>query len=153
MPKNRERHDLQPYPINNTIAVTPDDVAFAIAQDSYNCAIVRAVQRQFPDAVYVRATTKVIAWSDEVTDERYVYPTPVNAVEQIIKPLDTGEEVKPIRITLRNGQVRSIDHRENRREIRPRERVRDAAKPPAQRTSTHWSHKNYDRFVPGKNGA
>lgn len=77
------------------ITITPEDIAWGEAQNSGRCAIVRAIQREVPDAVRVIANTKNIAFSLERDDYRYTFDTPEEAIENIIKPFDLGLPVTP----------------------------------------------------------
>lgn len=45
------------------IEITPEDEAWAIQQNRYNCAVVRCIQRKIPSAIFVRADAKEIAWT------------------------------------------------------------------------------------------
>jgi hypothetical protein len=120
------RKDLQPYPVNVTLAITKEDIDFGIAQDSASCAIACAIYRTYPDALRVRVNRKTISWSDAATDVRYVYPTPPRADANIIRPFDLGlkDQVRAQRFTLTGGQFRDIDHHAGRRKTE-RERARD----------------------------
>lgn len=93
---------------DRTYRVNDEDIANAVAADQWNCAIVCAIQRQVPDAMRVTANKKHIAYS--VGETRFIFPTPPDAVEKIIKPLDTGQEVKPMTIRLQNGRARPVVH-------------------------------------------
>lgn len=152
----RGSHDLQPYPVSVTLAVTREDLEFGLAQDSYSCAIACAIYRTFPDATRVRVTSKTIAWSDHTTDIRYVYPTPPRVDDRVIKPFDTGEECKPTRFTLTDGQTRPVNHRGSREErAKVRKQKRDN---PDQYNKNHYpkgyvdpkhpSSRIYERYVP-----
>lgn len=74
------------------VTIKPEDQLYAQRQDRYNCAIVRAIQREYPDALFVRADTEVIAFSEG--NHRYEFVTPDNMVEKVIKPFDV--ENKPM---------------------------------------------------------
>jgi hypothetical protein len=150
--KTVARNDLQPYPVSQSFRLTQEDIDFGVAADSYNCALVRMIQRTIPSAVYVRVNMKEMSWSDEKTDERYFYPTPPRLVNKVIKPFDSGETeaLKPISITLTGGQFRLVDHKD-RSKSRPADRKRDAQT--TDRSSTHWTHRAYERYVPNANGA
>jgi len=94
------------------IRVSADDIEHAKARDQHNCAIVRAIQRKYPEAIRVRANTEHIGFS--IGEERYTYPTPPEAIEAIIKPLDTGHIPEPATIRLRNGKVKPVEHNTDR---------------------------------------
>ena len=105
------------------INVNDEDIAHARARDQHNCAIVRAIQRKYPDAVRVRANTEHIGFS--IGEERYTYPTPPEAIEVIIKPLDTGHIPEPATIRLRNGKVKPVQHNTDRALLAERRRWRE----------------------------
>lgn len=77
------------------VTIQPEDIAWAEAQNSGRCAIVRAIQRELPDAVRVIANTKIIAFSLDTEDYRYTFPTPQEAIDNIIKPFDLGQTIEP----------------------------------------------------------
>jgi hypothetical protein len=155
------RNDLQPYPVAVTLAVTEEDIRFGLAQDSYSCALAHAIYRTFPSAMRVRVTKKTIGWSDEDNGVRYIYPTPPLADERVIRPNDTGGEVKPTRIRLTGGQFREVQHK-NKRETREQMRKMKHDDPDAyERIARHRTYKRpvgdtgprgssrvYDRYVP-----
>jgi hypothetical protein len=69
------------------IEVTPGDIQYAIRHNRYNCAIVRSIQRAFPDAQRVRVDKEVISFSLD-DDRRYTWNTPNSAIENVIRPFD-----------------------------------------------------------------
>lgn len=149
-------HDLQPYPVNVTLAVTKEDIEFGLAQDSYSCAIACAIYRTFPDAMRVRVTSKTIAWSDASTDIRYVYPTPPRVDEKVIRPFDTHQDVNPTRMVLTGGQTRPVNHRSDNRAIRRqarkqkrdnREQYERSHKPSGYVDPKHPASRIYERYV------
>lgn len=93
---------------DRTYRVNGDDIANAVSSDQWNCAIVCAIQRQVPDAIRVRANKDSIAYT--VGETRFSFPTPPDAVEKIIQPLDEGREVKPTVIRLVNGRAKPVVH-------------------------------------------
>lgn len=97
---------------DRNIPVMAEDIQHAVARDQHNCAIVRAIQRRYPESIRVRANTKYIGFT--IGEERYTYPTPPEAIEAIIKPLDTGTVPEPITVRLRAGKVRPVEHKDNR---------------------------------------
>lgn len=76
------------------VTVTRDDILWAKQQNRWNCAIVRAIQRQMPEATFVRVDAEKIAYTEN--GHRYFHPTPQIAIDKVIKPFDEGREVKPI---------------------------------------------------------
>jgi hypothetical protein len=141
------RRDLQPYPVNVTLNIIQVDIDYGIKQDSGSCAIAHAIYRSFPDALRVRVNRKTISWSDEVTDMRYVYQTPRIADEEIIKPNDLGQEVKPRRFVLSGGEFRAIDHKETRHN---RERARRLKHDNPSEYEKQYQGRKYERYVPEK---
>jgi hypothetical protein len=90
------------------VRVEESDIRQAIAADQFNCAIVCAIQRKFPEARRVIVNKKKIAFS--VGEYRLVYPTPESAVETIIEPLDTGGTPSPGLVRLKEGVVQPVRH-------------------------------------------
>lgn len=82
----------------NRVNVHSDDIMYAQKQDRWACAIVRAIQRQLPDALFVRADKNVIAYS--IDGHRYEHDTPDAAIKRVIRPLDQGEEIRPTSFNL-----------------------------------------------------
>lgn len=95
---------------DDSVRVTDEDVLYAIKSNQYQCAIVRAVWRKYPEARRVRVNKNTIAFS--IGEERFVYPTPEAAVESIIKPLDTGGAPEPGLVRLKAGIVKPVEHKE-----------------------------------------
>jgi len=106
MGANREEPSFQPI-----INVTEGDMQYALRHDRYNCAIVRAIQRQYPEANRVRVDTEMISFSLD-DDRRYMFPTPQPAIDKIIKPFDKEgpEAVKPVKFKLSHGYSRPVEH-------------------------------------------
>jgi hypothetical protein len=123
----------------NRIKVTESDIVNATAQNQFQCAIVRAVQREIPDATRVSANRKHIAWT--VGEQRFVYNTPPVAVEAVIKPFDTGGKPEPIALQLTNGYVKPVEHLEpeGKKVRRNYERVRTGQ-------PNYQSGRHYERF-------
>ncbi|HEV2352688.1 MAG TPA: hypothetical protein VGR89_00455 [Puia sp.] len=94
------------------IRVQQDDIDHARQRDQWGCAIVRAIQRTFPDAIRVRVNAKLTGYS--IGETRYTFPTPPEAVEAIIKPFDQGKPVEPTTIKLRAGKMKDVQHADNR---------------------------------------
>lgn len=89
------------------VSVTEEDIAVAVVQDQYNCAIARSIQRSRPDAYRVRVSKDTIALtilSDRLPGEqqgvRYTFRTPQDAIDNIISPFDKGQPVKPFDFVL-----------------------------------------------------
>lgn len=91
---------------NRDIDVEQQDIDEAVPRDQYQCAIVLAIQRRYPEALRVTVNAKQIAFS--IREDRFVYPTPAEAIEAIIKPLDTGGTPEPVTIKLRGGIVKDV---------------------------------------------
>lgn len=102
--------DTAPTIVAPVARVKVEEIDFenATAQDQFKCAIVRAVQRQFPKAKRVRVNTRHIAWS--VDEQRFVYDTPDIAIDAVIRPLDTGGKPEPVTLRLTNGYVKPVEH-------------------------------------------
>jgi hypothetical protein len=100
------------------IKVENEDFVNAVAGDRYNCALVWAIRRQFPDALRVSVNTDHVAFS--IDETRYVYPTTEHIVETVIKPLDQGGECKPVTVTLSNGVTKPVRHVDTQEQIQAR---------------------------------
>ena len=90
------------------IEILPEDYEYAKRQDRFNCAIVRAIQRKLPEATRVMADTKTIRFTvpkDTRNMTRYVFETPKDVTEGLIKPWDTHTEHidGPVTFVLRNA--------------------------------------------------
>lgn len=91
---------------NRDVNVEQEDIDGAVPRNQYQCAIVRAIQRQYPQAIRVTVNSNKIGFT--IREDRFVYPTPPEAVEAIIKPLDTGGTPHPITLQLRGGVVKDV---------------------------------------------
>lgn len=125
------------------ITITPEDEAYARKQNRFNCAIVRAIQRQVPDALRVMADTRHIAFSLERDDMRYEFDTPAEVVEKIIKPFDRGLPLELYSFQLINPTSatpilhRTVQERQTQRTAVRNSRVR------TQNTAVH----SFNRFL------
>lgn len=93
---------------DRVVPILQEDIDHGKQRDQWGCAIVRAIQRKFPDSMRVRANAKLIGFT--IGEARYTYPTPKSAVEQIIKPFDRGEEIQPTVLRLTGGKVKDAIH-------------------------------------------
>jgi hypothetical protein len=81
------------------VSITDEDLESAVPQDKHNCAIVRAIQRQIPEAMFVTADRKTIRFSlpfDRTagkTGTRYVFPVTEEIAENVIRPVDMHEPI------------------------------------------------------------
>lgn len=140
---------------NLRIPMNQTDCDLAVAADQFNCGLVRAIQRIFPDAVNVRVNTKKIAWSDVGLDKRFEFDTPEDVVEDIIRVNDTEspQAVTPRVIRLKGGRMRDRDHDTVSRTAR-KERVAERErrqKPEYQErgsTKVNQNSAGYQRFAP-----
>lgn len=132
------------------IAVTEGDYQYALRHNRYNCAIVRAIQRQFPDATRVLVDTQRISFSLD-DDRRYDAPTPKNAVDKLIKPFDElGSEAAPKQFSfkLRGVTSREVQHldRRARTQKRATQRSGGTGKLGAGKNINNLPHCEYNRF-------
>lgn len=124
-----------------------DDIRYAQRQDRWSCAIVRAIQRVLPDALFVRADTEKIAYS--VDGHRYEHNTPPSAVTRIIRPLDQHEEVEPgIGFHLGPATVRQVQRMtsEEKRHVRAVRRGEVARKSKSPGKPKGAGTRTHDRF-------
>jgi hypothetical protein len=70
---------------------TQADIDTGTAQNRWDCIIVRAIQRKFPEAIRVRVDTERIAFTMADKDRRISMPTPPEVIENVIKLLDLGQ--------------------------------------------------------------
>lgn len=85
------------------VHITDEDIAFARRQNRYQCAIVRAIQRELPEATRVMADTETIRFTlEEHTGvrTRYIFETPKRVVNTVIRPFDLGEPIQEFDFTL-----------------------------------------------------
>lgn len=134
--------------------VTEEDIERGEARDQWNCAIAETIRRSLPTARRVKVNKKEIAFT--IGEERYTYPTPPEAVEAVIQPLDTGGKPEPIILRLTGGTAEPVKHkdpdenlpnvRKYEKEIRtgqrpapPSTRARQGLPPTEQGTSRTWN--------------
>ncbi len=86
---------------NDRIPVGAEDYARAVPGDQYQCALAWAIRRRYPQAMRIRVNRGEVSFS--IGDERRHYPTGEDIVESVIRPLDTGGELKPTTVRLNNG--------------------------------------------------
>lgn len=146
---------------NLRVPMIQEDCDYAVQSDQFNCGLVRAIQRLFPDAVSVRANTKVVAWSDAGTDMRYEFPTPPDVIEDIIRVNDKRgpQAVKPRVVRLKDGKMRPRDHDTTSRQARKeRQAERQRRQSPEfekrgsarARVASKANEAGYQRFAPDK---
>lgn len=141
--------------------VTAEDIERGEARDQWNCAIAETVKREIPLAVRVRVNRETISYT--LGEERITYPTPVEAVEAVIKPFDEGvTDVKPepMLLRLRGGTARPVKHKEAEqltkhrttvrkyfREIRSGDRTAPPSVQPPAPSEDHPNSRTWNRFV------
>lgn len=117
------------------VEIKDEDLCYARKQDRYNCAIVRAIQRAMPEALFVRADSKEIAFSLPADDTRYYFQTPPDVVANVILPFDRGETPAERTFILEQAYAAEpITH--TARDQRARDRTRERQAPRAPRTRT-----------------
>jgi hypothetical protein len=108
MPKNSypdlPRLSTGPRPV---IEVTEDIITNATQGDSSHCMIADAIAAQIPGAKNVSVDLATIRWSDRKKGERYVFLTPPDAQDALVR-FDQGQPVEPIAFRLRAAQVTRI---------------------------------------------
>lgn len=109
------------------INLSDEDIAWGQRQDRWNCAIVRSIQRQVPEALYVTADTKGISFSIPEDDLRYTFDVPSEITENVIRNFDQGQPIpeefrsftvvarsaEPMRHVDRNNRKNSAEKRRN----------------------------------------
>lgn len=141
------------------VEVTDEDLAWAVRQDRNNCAIVRAIQRKYPQALRVMVDTKTIAFTmpDEIAPEgtqgvRYVFETPKQVVNKVIRPFDEGKplEAEALTFTVSHAiEAKPMQHRsaEQRTKINQSQRKNREVQ---RRIGSHRGSnavKTYNRFL------
>jgi len=115
------------------IVVTDADLAYAHRQDRYACALVRAIQRDLPEATRVTVDAKEIRFSVENKDgsggTRWTFETPREMVKRIIRPFDTGEDLTAIPLSQRTF---TLDHAQSSQPM--------IKATPAQKTARRHNH-------------
>ena len=126
------------------LAITGDDLKWASRQNRWACAIVRSIQRQLPEATFVRADKEKIAYS--IDGHRYVHPTPPIAIQRVIEPLDKGEVVKPTAFDLPPAKVTQVQRMtaEQKQHVRKVRRGETARKGPGKKAGV--GTQSHDRF-------
>lgn len=136
-----------------------EDCDLAVAADQYNCGLVRAIQRIFPDAVNVEVNTQHVAWSDVGLDKRFTFDTPEDVIEDIITPNDKRgpDAVTPRVVRLKNGTMRDRDHdstsraaRKERQAERTRRGSPEFVNRGSMQNKAHPRSAGYNRFAPDK---
>ena len=132
---------------DRVVRVNEDDIRHAIARDQHNCALVRAIQRTYPDAVRVRSNSEHVGFT--IGEARYTFPTPQEAIDAVLKPLDTGGTPEPVTVRLRGGKVAPVQHAADRAAIREKWRntppeVKDNYPSRRRQMATNW--REYNRF-------
>ena len=101
--------EVQSAPVER-VKVEMDDFTNAVKGDRYNCALVWAIRRKHPEARRVQVDTSHVGFS--IGETRYVYPTSPEIIERVIRPLDTGGEVKPCTVKLSDGYTKPVQHKD-----------------------------------------
>jgi hypothetical protein len=93
---------------NDRIPVGAEDYARAVPGDQYKCALAWAIRRKYPQALRIRVNRGEVSFS--IGDQRMHYPSDDQIVEQVIRPLDTGGELKPTTVRLHDGYVTPVQY-------------------------------------------
>lgn len=114
-----QEHQAAP---SQRVKVELDDFKNAVKGDRFNCALVWAIRRKFPEAQRVSVNTDHVAYS--IDETRYVYPTTEQIIQKVIKPLDQGGEVEPVTVQLANGTTKPVIHYDKDRAMQIRDGYR-----------------------------
>ena len=111
--------------VYDRIPVEQPDIDYAVGQDQWACAIARAIQRKYPHVTRVKVTTEKISYTD--SGHRYHHTTPNDAVENIIRPLDSGhaEDIRPFVVLLDRPVVKQQHLRTPEQRIAERSKARN----------------------------
>lgn len=127
------------------VNVTEEDIAYARKKNRYACGIVRAIQRQIPEALRVTADRKTIRFS--LNDWRYEFITPDDAIENVIKPLDTDQPTQPYSFQLVNAVAAwPVKHMSPEQKRKTRNNKRLAKPSRIQVRTQNTSVSTYNRF-------
>lgn len=91
---------------NDRVPVGAEDFAKAVPGDQYKCALAWAIRRRYPNAMRIRVNRGEVSFS--IGDQRRHYPSDERIVEQVIRPLDTGGELKPTTVRLHDGYTTPV---------------------------------------------
>lgn len=110
---------------DRSVKVKQEDIDHGVRRNQWGCAVVRAIQRQYPEALRVRVNAKLVGFT--IGETRYTYPTPPETVEQLIRPFDQGEleKVEPQTVRLRAGKMKDVEHADDRTLVQHRTYNRD----------------------------
>lgn len=131
------------------VNISDEDEKWGIRQNRGNCAIVRSIQRQLPEALYVTADAKGIAFSlpdDGKEGTRYYGEVTPEIINNVIKPFDEGRKIDPeyrsFTVTIiaaepmkRRTRDDKVKHRNEERRARPERRVGRASNPVVRTTN------------------
>ena len=138
--------DVQPAPADR-VNVSAADYAQAVPGDQFQCAIVWAIRRKYPNAKRIRANAGEISFS--IGDVRRHYPTDPGTVDEVIRPLDVGGELKPATVRLHDGYtvpVKYLDEDElERKRLAMATRSANARRNPASRESSKSAFRRFKK--------
>jgi hypothetical protein len=86
------------------LAVTPELIADAIAEDSSHCMIAEAVKAALPHVRHVSVDIQTIRFSDPQNRVRFVYLTPRLGQTALVR-FDAGDKIEPFRMQLRDPHI------------------------------------------------
>jgi hypothetical protein len=86
------------------LAITPELIADAIAEDSSHCMIAESVKVALPHVRHVSVDIQTIRFSDPQDRVRYVYLTPRLGQTALVR-FDAGEEIEPFTMQLRDPHI------------------------------------------------
>lgn len=135
---------------NDVIRYTEEDIKEAVGGDQYDCAVSCAIQRRYPSARRIMTNDKYIAFS--IGEERFVYPTDEQTIEDVLKPFDAGETIQPGVVYLRNGIIKPVKHMDPDKQVaEARRRAREIKKRGTKNTPEFkGSSRDYGRFPKGQ---
>ncbi len=103
---------------NDRIPVGAEDYARAVKGDQYKCALAWAIRRKYPQAMRIRVNRGEVSFS--IGEQRMHYPSDEEIIEQVIRPLDTGGELKPTTVRLHDGYVTPVQYSDEEQLARKR---------------------------------
>lgn len=132
---------------NDRVPVGAEDFAKAVKGDQYKCALAWAIRRKYPQAMRIRVNRGEVSFS--IGEQRRHYPSDENIVEQVIRPLDTGGELKPTTVRLHDGYVTPVRYSDEEQLVKKRLEMAERASQ-ARRSGNDSAAAGFRRFKEGE---
>jgi len=133
---------------NDRVNVGAEEYARAVPGDQYQCAIVWAIRKKYPNAMRIRANRGEISFS--IGDQRRHYPTDEGTAEAVMRPLDTGGELKPTTVRLHDGYTTPVRYSDEEQLAKKRIDMADRASKARRGGGNEAAKSNFRRFRNGE---